>query len=278
MIFLDSIRRFSPRRPIPALKPTIYYVRSCTRPGFVPNALDRLGGPRAASVACIAGGAGAGGRRRSSRCRWRPAPGARESSRCLTSGSGAPGYSRWTRARYSIRRPAPAWASGRSIPTWAASSAAPTATRATPTATPSNAPSGGTVSVEGGGAAALARIREAHPGQDRRCRAAGQDSRSFEAGRRFAGDRHRHRSVSAGGAHLPAHPQGPRGAHGFRGLRIGIISKSPLVTRDIDVLQRLSERNEVTVNVSIATLDPRLLAGSSCGRRCRPPGSAGSRD
>ena len=45
---------------------------------------------------------------------------------------------------------------------------------------------------------------------------------------------------------------------GFRGLRIGIISKSPLVTRDIDVLQRLSERNEVTVNVSIATLDPRL--------------------
>jgi DNA repair photolyase len=45
---------------------------------------------------------------------------------------------------------------------------------------------------------------------------------------------------------------------GFRGLRIGIISKSPLVTRDIDVLQRLSSRNEVTVNVSIATLDPRL--------------------
>ena len=45
---------------------------------------------------------------------------------------------------------------------------------------------------------------------------------------------------------------------GFRGLRIGIISKSPLVTRDIDVLQRLSARNEVTINVSIATLDTRL--------------------
>jgi DNA repair photolyase len=44
----------------------------------------------------------------------------------------------------------------------------------------------------------------------------------------------------------------------FRGLRIGIISKSPLVTRDIDLLQRLSERGEVTVNVSLATLDPRL--------------------
>jgi DNA repair photolyase len=45
---------------------------------------------------------------------------------------------------------------------------------------------------------------------------------------------------------------------GFRGLRIGIISKSPLVTRDIDVLQRLSARNDVTINVSIATLDARL--------------------
>jgi DNA repair photolyase len=45
---------------------------------------------------------------------------------------------------------------------------------------------------------------------------------------------------------------------GFRGLRIGIISKSPLVTRDIDVLQRLSARHDVTVNVSVATLDTRL--------------------
>jgi len=44
----------------------------------------------------------------------------------------------------------------------------------------------------------------------------------------------------------------------FRGLRIGIISKSPLVTRDIDVLQKLSERNEVTVNVSLSTLDSRI--------------------
>ncbi len=42
---------------------------------------------------------------------------------------------------------------------------------------------------------------------------------------------------------------------GYRGLRLGIISKSPLVTRDIDLLQRLSEHNEVTVNVSLSTLD-----------------------
>jgi DNA repair photolyase len=44
----------------------------------------------------------------------------------------------------------------------------------------------------------------------------------------------------------------------FRGLRIEIISKSPLVTRDIDVLQMLSARHEVAVNVSLATLDSRI--------------------
>ena len=45
---------------------------------------------------------------------------------------------------------------------------------------------------------------------------------------------------------------------GYRGLAIEIITKSPLVVRDIDVLRRLAERHEVTVNVSLATLDRRL--------------------
>jgi DNA repair photolyase len=45
---------------------------------------------------------------------------------------------------------------------------------------------------------------------------------------------------------------------GYRGIRIGLITKSPLVTRDIDVLRRLSERNEVSVNISLATIDRRL--------------------
>jgi DNA repair photolyase len=44
----------------------------------------------------------------------------------------------------------------------------------------------------------------------------------------------------------------------YRGIRIGLITKSPLVTRDIDVLRRLSERNEVSVNISLATIDRRL--------------------
>lgn len=43
-----------------------------------------------------------------------------------------------------------------------------------------------------------------------------------------------------------------------RGLAIGLITKSPLVTRDLDLLRRLGERHEVTVNISLATLDPRL--------------------
>ena len=44
----------------------------------------------------------------------------------------------------------------------------------------------------------------------------------------------------------------------FRGIRIGITTKSPLVARDIDVLRRLQERHEVRVNMSIATVDARL--------------------
>jgi DNA repair photolyase len=44
----------------------------------------------------------------------------------------------------------------------------------------------------------------------------------------------------------------------YHGLSIGIITKSSLVTRDLDLLQALSTRNEVTVNISLATADARL--------------------
>jgi DNA repair photolyase len=44
----------------------------------------------------------------------------------------------------------------------------------------------------------------------------------------------------------------------YRGLSIEIITKSPLVTRDLDQLQQLSRNNEVNVNISLATADPRL--------------------
>jgi DNA repair photolyase len=40
-----------------------------------------------------------------------------------------------------------------------------------------------------------------------------------------------------------------------RGLSVGIITKSPLITRDVDVLARLVARSELTVHVSLITLD-----------------------
>jgi DNA repair photolyase len=44
----------------------------------------------------------------------------------------------------------------------------------------------------------------------------------------------------------------------YRDIRLSITTKSPLVTRDVDLLSRLSERHQVSVNISLATLDPRL--------------------
>ena len=44
----------------------------------------------------------------------------------------------------------------------------------------------------------------------------------------------------------------------YHGLSIGIITKSSLVTRDLDLLQALAQRHEVTVNISLATADARL--------------------
>jgi len=45
----------------------------------------------------------------------------------------------------------------------------------------------------------------------------------------------------------------------FQGLSIGLITKSPLITRDLDVLTALSERHKVSINISIASLDGELL-------------------
>ncbi len=44
----------------------------------------------------------------------------------------------------------------------------------------------------------------------------------------------------------------------YRGLSIGVITKSTLVTRDLDLLKQLSARHDVSVNLSLATLDARL--------------------
>jgi DNA repair photolyase len=43
-----------------------------------------------------------------------------------------------------------------------------------------------------------------------------------------------------------------------RGLSISIITKSPLVTRDLDLLQQLTARHDLSVDISLATADSRL--------------------
>jgi DNA repair photolyase len=45
----------------------------------------------------------------------------------------------------------------------------------------------------------------------------------------------------------------------FHGLRVGLITKSPLVVRDVDVLRRLAERSDVTVHVSLIATDAELV-------------------
>jgi DNA repair photolyase len=45
----------------------------------------------------------------------------------------------------------------------------------------------------------------------------------------------------------------------FHGLQVGIITKSPLVVRDVDLLRRLAERSDVTVHVSLIAVDAPLV-------------------
>ena len=44
-----------------------------------------------------------------------------------------------------------------------------------------------------------------------------------------------------------------------RGYSIGLITKSPLVTRDISLWQRLSERHDVTINISLISTNAQLV-------------------
>jgi len=45
----------------------------------------------------------------------------------------------------------------------------------------------------------------------------------------------------------------------YEGLAVGIITKSPLIVRDIDVLLRLQERNDLEVNLSVIAVDGPLV-------------------
>src|SRR5271170_6047850 len=43
-----------------------------------------------------------------------------------------------------------------------------------------------------------------------------------------------------------------------RGLRIGIVTKSQLITRDIDLLEKIAEHNQLTLHITITTPNPKL--------------------
>ena len=42
-------------------------------------------------------------------------------------------------------------------------------------------------------------------------------------------------------------------------MNVGIITKSPLVARDIDVLQRLADKSDLQVHVSLTTVDAGII-------------------
>jgi len=43
-----------------------------------------------------------------------------------------------------------------------------------------------------------------------------------------------------------------------RGLHIGLVTKSTLILRDIDLLQKIAEHNQITLNITVTTIDTRL--------------------
>ena len=45
----------------------------------------------------------------------------------------------------------------------------------------------------------------------------------------------------------------------YHGLHVGIVTKSPLVARDVDVLCKLAERSDLMIHISIITVDAPLL-------------------
>ena len=72
------------------------------------------------------------------------------------------------------------------------------------------------------------------------------------------GNRHRHRSLPARRTYVPRDAQPARGAGEEKGMSVCIITKSALVTRDIDLLAEIANRSKLTIHLSLITLDREL--------------------
>ena len=59
---------------------------------------------------------------------------------------------------------------------------------------------------------------------------------------------------------------------------VGIVTKSALVLRDIDILTSMAERGLVKVALSVTTLDPKLARSHGAARRdaAETPGGSGA--
>src|SRR5262249_56515267 len=72
------------------------------------------------------------------------------------------------------------------------------------------------------------------------------------------GDRHGDGSVSAGRRKVRGDPAVLEAARMVPGLALSITTKSTLVSRDAVLLREISAASDVTVNLSITTVDPAL--------------------
>ncbi len=190
----------------------------------------------------------------------RPPPG-RGSSRCSTNGSAAPGSSR-SRALGAQHRPPTTGMGFWSINPYVGCEFGCTYCYARDTHRYAGRAA---ADVPPRGAARVAGLRETHPGEDRHRRACSR-ARSIPPGSAAS-------SLVIGTATDPYQPAERRYRltrsmlemlARYRGLRIEIITKSPLVTRDIDVLQALSRA---------ARGDGERVAGHA-GPPARPPARA----
>ncbi len=88
------------------------------------------------------------------------------------------------------------------------------------------------------------------------------------------GGRRRDRSVPAGRGPLPPDARLHRGASPRRASPFSIITRGPLIVRDVDVLVEAARRADVSVTFSVPTLDAEIWRRTEPGTRAAAPAAA----